>query len=139
MNPQEIINLEKFTTDLVNFLEYINTDEMEKMDLEDNNAFIKHLEIKFEDFSLNHFNTFKMFTNERDRDKREANLTKLLSLVEMLKDIKDGNQDMNQVFEKFREQQAEEFLYPQYGGKEKFEEAIIKRSKRRQQRKNKKR
>ena len=133
-DKEVIPDIEKLTETIISFLQYINTDEMVELDAKDHTAFIRHLEEKFEDFTLNYYNMFKMLVSP---DNRDANVMKLLGMLEVLSEIKSGQKDMTTEFEKFREAQAEEYIYPQFGSKAKFEEAIVKRAKKKQRKAHK--
>jgi hypothetical protein len=130
-----IPDLEVLTQTIISFLQYINTDEMIAMEINDHPGYIRHLEEKFDDFTLNYYHMFKMLTTAENRDK---NVMKLLNMLELLGEIKNGNRNMQTEFEKFREDQAEEYIYPEYGGKAQFEEALTKRALKKQRKEAKK-
>jgi hypothetical protein len=125
--PAGIIDLEKLTIELVSFLEYLNTSQMEELEKQDHDAFIKHLEAKYEDFTLNYYSIFKLLT-EKGGD-RDVNIGKLLNLIEILKQVQNGESDMDSSYENFREKLNSEFIYSKYGGKKKFEEHMAKNKK----------
>lgn len=135
--PSNVGDLEKLTTELVGFITYINGEDMEKLAVSDYNAYIGHLEEKFDDFSLNYHSIFKMLTDKESINNREENIQKLISLIEVLMEVKQGKRSMDKEFENFRETKAQEYVYPKFGGKEQFEETMKKRAKRKQRRKHK--
>ena len=55
---------------------------------------------------------------------RYENLTELLDLFETLKDVKSGKKDINIEAEKFGEHNRSKYVYPKFGGKEKFLEEM---------------
>lgn len=136
MKKDEIVDLEKLTGDLMEFLEYISKPEMKEMETQDHTAYVRHLENKFEKFSLDQINTFKMITSydekksqEENHTIRDQNITRLLGMIEILVDVKAGKRDMNTEFSNLRENLNEEYIYPQFGGKTNFEKEMTKRNK----------
>lgn len=125
-DTQAIPDLNNLTTEIINFLEYINNDDMESMEKNNFVEYKNHLEQKFPDFSLNYINIFNMLLVKHNR---EYNLMKLLTLFDTLKEIKDGNKDINNEYNIFKESQAQEYIYPKFGGKRNFEKHIKDRSK----------
>ncbi len=128
-DTEGIPDLNNLTSEIVNFLEYVGSDEMVKLENLDPKNFELHLESKFENFTLKYMNVYKMLLNKNER---ECNLAKLLKLIDILKDVKNGNKNMEQEFGKFKESLAEEYVYPKFGGKDKFEKKIIKRAQKKQ-------
>ncbi|ARF09226.1 hypothetical protein Catovirus_2_175 [Catovirus CTV1] len=124
-DSQAIPDLNKLSSDVISFLEYIGTEEMEQMQSKDNEAFTKHVQDKFPEFSLNYINIFNMLLEKENRDN---NIMKLLNLFDVLKEVKSGRKDMNNEFERFKESQAQEYIYPQFGGKTNFEQKIKERA-----------
>jgi hypothetical protein len=57
------------------------------------------------------------------------NLAKIISMFETLAKIKAGEASMEKEYEKFTEEVNEEYLYPSFGGKQQFQEAVMKESK----------
>jgi hypothetical protein len=137
MDKEQIHDLEKLTTELLKFLEYISTEEMQKLEESDHEAFVTHLEAKFEEFSLIYHSIFKMLTDKEEKNNRDSNIMKLLSIFEKLASIQRGERDMAEEFEKFQENLAEEHVYPKFGGKENFVKEIKKRARRKQKKDNK--
>lgn len=84
------------------------------------------LQDKFQDFYINFNGIFRMLARS---DNRVTNLEYLSKLINILKDVKAGKKDINKQFDIFREQQAEKYIYPQFGGKKKFEEKLKERNK----------
>lgn len=140
LDPSNIRDMEKLTEQLAVFLEYICSEDIQKMEIDDNVEFVKHLQNKFEDFFINYTAIFKLLTDERNRPQREENVSRLLNLIQLMVDIKKGNRDMDKEFDIYREDLNEEYIYPQFGGKENFEKEIARRAKEREaaEKKNKK-
>jgi hypothetical protein len=131
-NPANIANLETLTMRVVEFLEYINKDEMVKMETDDPSAFKMHIMDKFIDYFDTNSKVFSMLLNKEDR---EANVIKLINFFELLNDIKNGKKDMNTEWDRFKEEHNEQYIYPKFGGKDAFEKTIAKRAKRQANRK----
>ena len=55
---------------------------------------------------------------------RYDNLNELLDMFETLKDIKSGKKDIHEEAEKFGEKNRSKFVYPKFGGKDKFIEEM---------------
>jgi hypothetical protein len=86
-----------------------------------------HLENKFEEFTLDFYSIYKMLVD--DETNRNRNLEKLFNMIDKLKDVEAGKTNVEREFFKVREELAQEFLYPQFGGKEKFQKALEKDAK----------
>jgi hypothetical protein len=132
LNPESgenIADLEKLTTELVKFLEYINKPQMEELQKTDYDAYIKHLESEFETFSLHYYSIFKLLTDNKDLEKRDDNVRRLISMIELLSEVKSGKKSMKKSYDMFKEELNEEFIYSKYGGKDKFEAEIKKNKK----------
>jgi hypothetical protein len=128
-----IPNLVELTNTIVEFITYINEPDMINLHDSDFKAFESHLENKFEKFSLDYLSIFKMLIK---KDGREDNIMKLFNIISTLKDVKSGAKDHETEFEKFKEQQAQEYIYSKYqGGKEEFEKKLIKKAKKQNKKK----
>lgn len=55
-----------------------------------------------------------------DKDKRTENVEKILDMIRLLKNIKEGYTSFENAENEFFEKRAEEYLYPKFGGKENF-------------------
>jgi len=130
-DEEQIPDLSDLTGQLIVFLEYIHTDEMEQLESKSKEEFIKHLEDKFSEFALKYITVFKMLI---EKESREENIVKLLNLFEILKEVKSGKRNMEAEFNNFKESLAEEYVYPKFGGKKKFEQKIKKRALKKQKR-----
>lgn len=121
-----IPDLVKLTTELVSFLEYMNTADMEILAETDYDAFVKHLETKFDSFSLNYYTIFKLLTNKEERHNRDASVMKLLGMIQVLQSVQAGEANLEKESELFKESLAEQYIYPQFGGKVGFTKAMLK-------------
>jgi hypothetical protein len=123
---QEIADLDKLTTELVGFLEYINKPEMEQLESTDHTAFVHHLESKFDEFVNLYYPIFKLLTDPDSRTKRDENITRLIDMIDLLTKIKAGQKDMDKSYEEFKEGLNQEYIYSKYGSKENFEREMLK-------------
>ena len=70
-------------------------------------------------------------------DKRTENLSKILDMINILKEVKNGNKTFETAENEFVEKRAEEYLYPKFGGKDNFYK-IAEENKRKMENKPKK-
>jgi hypothetical protein len=122
-NQKEIQDLNKLTSTLCDILEYMNLDEMVALHNEDQNKYEEHIDKHFEEFSLNYPSLLTLLL-----ENKEENLHKLLYMIGMLQKVKDNNISMDTAVDTLRESLASEYIYPQFGGKQQFEETIKNRN-----------
>jgi hypothetical protein len=120
-------DLVKLTGNIIEFIEYIETPSVKEMAKENKMTYKLHLENKFEEFTLDFYSIYKMLVD--DETNRNRNLEKLFNMIDKLKDVEAGKTNVEREFFKVREELAQEFLYPQFGGKEKFQKALEKDAK----------
>jgi len=113
----EIPNMEFLTSQLVDILSYVNTDEMDIMRRNDKNGFKTHVQNKFSDFSEKYYGLFEMILNEEIN-----NITPLLQMLSIFKQT--TNDKLDSQFELYKETVAEKYLYPTFGGKDKYEKKM---------------
>lgn len=118
-----IPDLEKLLETVLEFLKYISTDEMQKLEDSDPTAFERHLDSKFENLSLRYYSIFKLLL---DKEHREENVCKLIDIFTTLNKIKSGSLDIKKATDDFHEEQNHEYIYPKFGGKEEFEKEMLK-------------
>ena len=119
---QGLPDLSQLTGQIIEFVEYLEMPAIKEMEKENKTVFRQHIENKFEDFTLNYYSTYKMLMDEPHN--RAKNLEKLFNFISMAKNIERGNSTIDREFVKVRENLAEEFLYPQFGGKMAFQKAF---------------
>ena len=128
INPEEglsadgIGDLDKITAYIAKFLEYVETPDMNKLYNTDKAAYSAHVENKFRDFTTNYMAIYGMLSKPEGR---RDNVRKLISLLEKLREIKAGHKNINNEFDKFRDELADEFIYKKYGGAAGFEREMI--------------
>jgi len=117
MSVSSIPNLEKLTFDILLMLDFIDSPAMVNKSKDE----IERIVIaKYQDRILVDI-ILQLLEN------RKYALNKLINMFEsMQKAVKvNDNKILRQEYEKFGEQQNEEFVYPKFGGKDKFEKTII--------------
>jgi hypothetical protein len=116
LDPREIPDLEKLTATIKEFLLYLETEEIRALE-QDKDTYIETLRNKFPEFSVNFYGIFNMLS---DRTNLDANIKKLMKLINVLKKVKAGERNIETEFDRFKESLAEEYIYPKFGGKEEF-------------------
>ena len=112
-----IPDLDVLLGDILEMLEYMDKPEM--IDLEKTNeaTYEQHLDTKFDKISSRYYKIFKLLL---DRNNRELNLKKLIDMLMVLKEIKSGKVDIKKADDDFHENMNEKFVYPKFGGKDKY-------------------
>lgn len=126
LDPNNIPDLENLLKNVIDLVEFISTPQMAQLEKTNFILYKTTAENAFPHFSNNFISIFNMLLHSNNRN---YNLTKLISLFSNLKDIKDGKKNIDLEFKKFQEQQAQEYIYPKFGGKKQFENAMINSSK----------
>ena len=119
LDKNAIPDLEKLLDTVLNLVRYINTDKMQKFENDNPTEFEYHLKKKFESLNDRYESIFKLLL---DKNKREDNLAKLIDMFSKLNKIKSGELDIKKESEQFEEEQREEYVYPNFGGKEGYAE-----------------
>lgn len=125
-----IPDLDKLSSHILDYLEYINSDEMVQLQKNNLIEFEKHINEKFiipddREDRICH----KIFHLLNDPKTRKENLREVIKMLEQLKAVKNNQIDIMTATEEFREKQNEKFVYPHFGGKENFETEIKSRAK----------
>ena len=123
ISTQGIEDLNHITTEILNFLEFTDTQEMIELEKANKEKYENELEKKFKSFTTKYFSMYKMLL---ERQTRTENLKKLLDLFEILKKVKIGEKNQETELEKFEQSLAEQYIYPKFGGKKEFEEKLKK-------------
>jgi hypothetical protein len=122
--PEEIPDVDKLIGYVISFLEYINTEEMQKLENDDPIAFEKHLDNKFSDFTLRYYTTFKLLL---DKENRESNIARLLELFEKFKKVQTAEKTMDNAWDEYTEDLNTRYIYSKFGGKKNFEKGLLKK------------
>lgn len=113
-NINNIPDLVEMTNKLIEFIEF--SDKSETIKLKENNIGNYNYIIS-ERFSILPQSMIKLLS---EREKRAEHLQKILELLKLLKQVKTGNKSYESAETEFIEQKSEEYLYPQFGGKDNF-------------------
>lgn len=125
-----IPDLEKLTDNVLKFIQFV--DKPETKLLRENNLGQYNF-IVDKDFSELPVSIIRLLS---DQDKKTENLEKIIDMINMLRDVKNGTKTMQTTENEFMEKRAEEYLYPTFGGKEKFYE-IAEENKKKNKKKKK--
>lgn len=125
-HPSHIPDIEEMLKNVISIVEFVSTPEMTLMEKNNNIEYKKIAENAFPEFSNNYISIFNMLLNSQNR---EHNLGKLVALFSNLKEIKEGRKNIDTEYNKFQEKQAEEYIYPKFGGKKQFEMAMLNEAK----------
>jgi hypothetical protein len=120
----KIPDLIKLTGQIIEFIEYIETPEAKNMAKENKMLYKHHLENKFEEFTLEYYSIYKMLVE--NENERAENIERLFKMIDRLKDVESGKSNVDREFIKIREELAQDYLYPQFGGREAFQKALSK-------------
>lgn len=130
---EEIVDLNDVVKQIIEILEFMNTKEMIEMKQIDQKLFEKFIDDKFSDFSLMYHSILRLLF-----ENNEQNIQKLMYIIQILGKVKNKELNMDNVFEDFKESLAEEYIYPEFGGKSEFEQTIIDRNKKKEKKQFKK-
>ena len=113
-NISNIPDLVEMTNKLIEFIEF--SDKPETIKLKENNMGNYNYIISNR-FSILPPSMIKLLA---DREKRSEHLQKILEMIDLLKAVKSGSKSYESAETEFIEKRSEEYLYPQFGGKEQF-------------------
>lgn len=122
----QLPNTDELMDMIIPFLEYIQTEPMEKLEKTDPKSFEKHLDSKFSKFSERYYAVFKLLIDKKDRAK---NVQKLIELFGKFEEVKEGKRTIDSAYKEFTEELNSEYIYPKFGGKDKFEKTIMDKHK----------
>ena len=120
-------DLVKLTGQIIEFIEYIEQPDIKAMSKENIMMYKQHLENKFEEFTLDYYSIYRMLVD--NENERSQNIEKLFKMIDRLKDVESGKSNVEREFIHVREELAQEFLYPKFGGKTAFQKAMEKDAK----------
>jgi len=133
MNPPDINaipDLTLLTTKLLQFIEFEEKDETQKIKKEDRGQYNY---IVNKEFDMLPQTMIKLLS---EKEKRTENLQKVMDMLRLLKNVKEGKTNFEKAENEFMEKRSEEYLYPVFGGRDKFYQ-IAEENKKKQE-KNKK-
>ena len=123
MSPDAIPDIKKLTADIFELLIYIDSPDMQKLKRDCYGMYLNKIDEKYQDMP---YSIIKLLSDESDN--RDDNIIKLLNILETMNSIKEKNKNLDSEYEKFRENLNEEYVYPEFGGKDKFEEKMKNKS-----------
>jgi len=106
---------------LNNAINFIDTNEMQILEVEDNEQFETIMYHKYNDRLPT--SMIKLLCSKE----REHNIGQIIEMLCSLSDIKKGNKDLMEETKKFSEKQSEKYIYPKFGGKEQFLDKMSKK------------
>jgi hypothetical protein len=119
-NPAEIADPDTLIKNVLKAIEIMDTEEMIKLQEESYPRFMNKIIEEIPDIQTS------MIKILSDRQNRVPNLERVLQIIETLRKIKMGNLNMESAYADFVEEQNEKYIYPQFGGKEEFEQKYKK-------------
>lgn len=121
MTVDAIPDIDNLLSDLQEMLDFVENPRMAEYEKTNKFEFDRLLYAKFN--TKLPMRVIKLIT---ETERRYSNVDKLLNMFERLRKIKDGKKDLETESKKFGEELNEEFIYPEFGGKEKFEKEMTK-------------
>jgi len=118
MSASAIPDLDQMLEKIYELLEYTETPMMKSLEIQNKDMFERYIINKYHEVL-----PFKIIRLLMEHERYE-NLDKLLDMFEILGTVKSGKADVYDEFKKFNEVQNERYLYPKFGGKEKFMEKM---------------
>ena len=109
-----IPDLVELTNKVLEFIEFEDNPETQKIKLDDRGYYNFIVEDRFDKLPTT------MIKLLSEKDKRHENLEKILDMIRLLKTVKEGKTSFEKAENEFVEKRAEEYLYPQFGGKDNF-------------------
>lgn len=109
---------------LTEIFTFISTDEMIKLKEDDKLEYDKTVTQKFPEFSERYFSLFSVVLSGE-----LETMTHLVMMIKTLGQVNSGKISMNTAYARVRDELSDKYIYPQFGGKDKFEEEIKKRHK----------
>lgn len=116
--------LKSIVDTITEILEYMGTDEILALKQTNQPEFTQKMEDKFSDFCDKYYSLFSLLVNGEDNS-----LEHLIMMINTLCMVKLGKISIDTASSHIRDELSEKYIYPKFGGKKKFEDAIIKRSK----------
>jgi hypothetical protein len=121
-----IPDLVELTNKVLEFIEFEDNPETQRIKKNDRGYYNYIVEERFDKLPTT---IIKLLS---EQDKRSENLAKILDMINLLKNVKEGRTTFEKAENEFVEKRAEEYLYPQFGGKDNFYK-IAEENKKKQQ------
>ena len=122
MTPDAIPDIDNILVHIDELLTFIEIPEMKKLEISNKKEFERLVYGRYN-------NVLPMgIINLLVEDDRYEQLETLLNMCDTLKQVKSGKKDLHEEHAKFSEKLSEQYVYPKFGGKEKFEQELKKKS-----------
>lgn len=115
--------MEELTDKIIEVLEYMNLENIKRLRKTNYEEFRKHIITKYSDFE--YFSILKLLI-----DNEGVDINKLIDMIKMANDIRQNNISQEDANEILKEDLANEYIYPKFGGKKQFEKEMIEEGKR---------
>lgn len=119
--PEAIPDVEQLLDHVISMLEYMDTDDMKNLEETDPDAFEKHLDAKFCNFTYRYYAVFKLLL---DKQNRKENVARMINLFQKLNQIKNNETTMDDAYEEYTEGLNNKYIYPKFGGKANFVKSV---------------
>lgn len=123
-NVEQYPDLKYVIDTVIQIIEFMSTDEMVKLKETSTDEYEAKIINKFEDFGEKQPALFNIIL-----DGEIESLGNLIEMIRMICLMKTGQISMGTANEYVREMCAEQYIYPQFGGKNEFEKTIKERAK----------
>ncbi len=114
MSVDAIPDITLLSSLVVDFVEFYNDPSVQKVRKTDH---ARYLNMMFEKFEKLPMSMIKLLSDEEEQIQ---NLQKIITLLETLSKVKQGQVSLQDAHDEFTEKQNEEYFYPAFGGKDKL-------------------
>jgi hypothetical protein len=114
MSVDAIPDITLLSSLVVDFVEFFNDPSVQKVRKSDNGRYLNMMFDKFEKLPMS------MIKLLSDEEEQIQNLQKIITMLETLSKVKDGEISLQVAHDEFTEKQNEDYFYPAFGGKDKL-------------------
>lgn len=125
LDKDSLPDVDALLTQIMELMEFINTDEMRELEENNKDEFEKRIEQKFNIYESRYSKIYILLMQKKNRIQ---NLIRLTDICSRINEMRSGKLDMKTTNEKFIEEMNNEYVYSKFGGKEKFEETLKQRA-----------
>jgi hypothetical protein len=109
-------DIDHLTSGLVAIMEYVERDDIYELKNLNPIAFEEHLAEKFPEHFDRYYSTIMTLINTK-----ADNINNFIHMINTFKEVRDKGKNIDLEYENYKEHLAEQFIYPDHGGKEEFE------------------
>lgn len=120
---ESIPNLKYVISILTEMFEYMTSKEMLELKEMNMESYKENLRQKYQDFEEHYFSLFNVVL-----DGELDSMTHLVMMIKSLCMVKTGQISMDTAFANVREELSNHYIYPQFGGKQNFENTMVARA-----------